>query len=203
MTNAATSSPHDGDDMRYRFTDAERIAVTELKEACDREGVQYKNLFDLAKYVLVSHSVAKDSNPKAAEIRLKEALKRIRKRNKWMEKKGLHGINPRDAFSEIYKEHPAYFISDYASDKEGRVVSAVEWPSHPLDYMLASPTNYSTFLASELFKWDLAAANMEEARRGICIVFLCHGRMSLKGGLRYLRFLSKTAEWFMTCIRTD
>ena len=65
---------HDGD-MRHRLTESELQAVKALKTACDEQGIYYKHIFDLAKYVLVTHSMADDSNPKAAKIRLKAAVK--------------------------------------------------------------------------------------------------------------------------------
>lgn len=181
-------------DMRHSFTDSELIAVSALKEVCDKEGIYYKHLFDLAKYVLVTHTMADDSNPKAGDIRLKASLKRLRKRDKWMEKNGIKSVDPHQACLEIYNEFPDFLINHYATDKEGRVVLATNWPNHPGDYALASKDNCAKYFAADMFRFDLGAADMEEARRGVCMVQICDGKMSVMSGYKYLRFLAKAKD---------
>lgn len=166
--------------MRHCLTDSEKVAVKALKEACDKEGVYYRHIFDLAKYVLVTHSMAKDSNPKAAQIRLKASLRRLKKRQAWLEKKGIKSLDARKAFCEFYSEYPEYINTSYATDKEGRVVVGMNQTKHP-------SSASQQMLAAELFRFDLGAADMDEARRGLCLVQV--GEANLKMGYRYLLFL--------------
>lgn len=180
--------------MRHRLTESERQAVVALKEACDKEGLHYKHTFELAKYVLVTHSMAKDSNPKSPQIRLNAALKRLRKKNQWMQKNGIDSIDAHNAFVEIYKDYPEYVITRYAKDKDGRVVVAYGWADHPGDFVHSSRENCTRFLAAETYRLDLGAADMDEARKGMCMVKISHGKIGMKGGYRYLRFLGKAKD---------
>ena len=70
-----------GDDqMRFKLTLDEYEAVSSLKAACEAQDVPYKSIFELAKYVLVSHSSVHDADPSAKAKRLGVALKRMKQR---------------------------------------------------------------------------------------------------------------------------
>jgi hypothetical protein len=180
--------------MRFQFTESERRAVVALKKACDTEGIAYTSLFELAKYVLVSHSAADDSTPDAAEIRLDSALKRIRKRNDWLIKRGLENLNFHEALIEMDKQCPGYFVNRYTKDREGRVVVAHLHACAPTSFALSSKKNLATYFAAELYRFDLSAADMEEARKGIAVVGVTDGKYSLKAVMKYLRLFPKTSE---------
>ena len=67
-------------DMRHILTPWGCDSVIQLQEACEKEGIKYKHLFEIAKYVLVVKSMVDDNDPDADEKRLNAALKRMRKK---------------------------------------------------------------------------------------------------------------------------
>ena len=156
------------------------VAVIALKKSCDEETAAYNSIFELAKYVLVSHSSVSDSDPKAKHKRTQIALKRIKKRNSWSKKLQMENIDPHAALVEIEKECPAYFVNQYTTDTEGRVVVAYHNAFAPLDFVTSGNENVAKYLAAEQYRLDLAAADMEEARRGISMVSITDGKLTTK-----------------------
>jgi len=180
--------------MKFTFTECERKAVSALKHACDRQGLYYKNLFELAKYVLATHSVANDADPMADEIRLQTAIRRIKKRNAWMKKYNLVDIDPHEALMELDEQCPGFLVNCYKTDKEGRVVVAHHHAYAPLDFIYANKQNLAKYLAAEQYRMDLSAADLEEARRGTTLVSISEGHVSMSRAMRYLRFVVKGQE---------
>jgi len=175
--------------MKFTFTECERKAVSALKHACDKQGIYYKNLFELAKYVLSTHSVADDADPMADEIRLQTAIRRIKKRNAWMKKYNLLNIDPHEALMELDEQCPGFLVNRYKTDREGRVVVAHHHAFVPIDYIYANKQNLAKCMAAEQYRMDLSAADLEEARRGTTLVSISEGHLSMSRAVRYLRFV--------------
>jgi len=180
--------------MKFTLTEQERKAVVALKHACDEQGIYYTNLFELAKYVLATHSMADDANPKADEIRLQTALRRMKKRNAWMKKYNLLDIDPLAALVELDEQCPGFAINRYKTDQEGRVVVAHHHAYAPLDFINAKKQNFAKYLAAEQFRLNLAAADLEEARRGAAMVSVTEGQITMARAMRYVRFVVKGQE---------
>jgi len=192
-TDVLTTSD-DKNDSRFTLTDTERRAVQALKEACDQEGVKYKHTFELAKYVLATHSLADDSHPKAAKIRLQAALTRMKKRNAWREKYGMDQIDPHAALVELESSYPEYFINEYLKDCHGHTVVAHRHAHPPTDFVCKSKEHLAKYLAAEQYRLDLAAADLDEARRGICLVTISQGQVTTKRAYKYIKLVAKTAD---------
>jgi len=180
--------------ITFTFTEYERKAVLALKHACDKQEIFYKSLFELAKYVLATQSVADDSNPMADEIRLQTALRRMKKRNAWMKKYNLFDIDPLAALVELNEQCPGFVVNRYKTDKEGRVVVAHHHTFAPLDFIYADKQNMAKYLAAEQYRLDLAAADMDEARRGVAMVSVTDGQLTMSRAMRYLRLIVKGQE---------
>lgn len=179
-----------------RLTETENKAILALKKACDTEGIPYDNAFQLFKYVLVVQSSFPDTpkDPDKAEtLRLKAALKRLRKRVAWLERHGLQKINGKDALLEINELSPDFFLSHYTTDKQGRVIVAHHKAYPPTKYISTSPQNKAKFLAAEQFRLDLAAADIDEARRGIAMVTITDGQLTYHRAFHYLRMCAAIA----------
>ena len=188
------TSSHHKNDSRFTLTDSERQAVQALKEACDKDGVVYKHVFELAKYALATHSSADDTNPKAAEIRLQAALTRMKKRNSWRQKHGMDQIDPHAALVELESLYPGYFFNTYSQDSHGHMVVAHHHAHPPTDFVLKSKQNLAKYLVAEQYRLDLGAADMEEARRGICMVSITEGQLTTKRAYKYIRLVAKAAD---------
>lgn len=76
-----------GTDPRYTLTDDEHFHVLRLKELCDKEGVSYNSIFELAKYSFVNTSI------KNANKRLKESFHRLKKKREFEAKHSLHELD--------------------------------------------------------------------------------------------------------------
>ncbi|CAB9512071.1 hypothetical protein SEMRO_516_G158600.1 [Seminavis robusta] len=74
------------------------------------------------------------------------------------------------ALEDLYKACPKYFYTKYTHDKDGRVVVGHDQIYAPTDYMSKSKEGMTTFLAAEQFRMNMGAVDLEEARRGFCIV---------------------------------
>lgn len=196
-----TTSQTQQQQHQHQLTDEERQAVVALKEVCDREGIHYENVFQLVKYVLVVHSsVPDDSNDsedkkkKAFELRLVKALKRLKQRHAWVTKNNIHTINAKEALLELYQVAPEYFVMDYGTDLEGRVVVAHHHAYPPTDYVCHNTLQRAKFLAAEQLRMDLAAADLDEARRGIALVSITDGKLTLARAWTYLKLCAAIAK---------
>ncbi|CAB9515122.1 expressed unknown protein [Seminavis robusta] len=193
-TNAASTSADASGDARYELTESEREAVIALKAACDQAGIAYNNLFELAKYVLVVHSSFLDSDEKAPQKRLEKAVSLMKKRNAWAKKHQLEHIDPMEALEELYQLHPDFFVTNFSHDHEGRVVVAHHHAHAPSDFVYQSKKNGAKYLAAEQFRMNLGAVDMEEARRGMCMVSITDNQLTTKRSFRYLRLVTHAQE---------
>lgn len=194
VNDKACTKPQQQHDMRFTLTEEERESVLLLKAACEEEDVQYKSLFELAKYVLVSKSSVPDSDSKAETKRCRIALERMKKMRAWEKKYGLDRINPLAAMEEAEALSPEYFVNDYVKDRdEGRVVVG-HAPSRG-NWIHASKEKLAVWFAQEVWRIDLAAADLEEARKGIAIVVRWGtDGFSLKKAVKYIRDFTRCKD---------
>ena len=189
-----------GSDPRYTLNPEELKAVMALKSACNKESIYYRDIFELSKYVMVVHSSYKDSNPKAGEKRLKKALKLIKTRNAHNSKHGFDKIDPFEALKKVHEAAPRFFVQDYTQDEEGHGVVAHHQQFAPAEYMSKSKENTDNFIVQEQMRYDLGAVDLEQARRGICLVGVMHDTKDPKNkftpakGFRYLKMVSHGQE---------
>jgi hypothetical protein len=183
-----------GDQMRFLLTDEEREEVAALKGACEANGVNYRSVFELAKYVLVVRSQVKTTDPKVAEKRTELALKRLKKRRAWEVKYKMDTIDNLQAIKEIEEAAPGFFVVRYTKDREGHNVVGHHHAHSPYWYMFAGDDHLAKYLAAEQWRLDLAAADLEEARKGIAVVSVADGHWGIMGGYRYLRVLTKAKD---------
>lgn len=183
------SKPKANTDPRYTLTPWERESVKQLKDACEEHGVTYKSIFELAKYVLVSKSVAKDKDPKADAKRLKEALERITRKRQWEKDMGIDQLDISDVYQELYDAAPGYGLFNYRHDREGHAIVSYQFAYAPSKYVCESQENADKGVMVAQKKMDLAAADMEEARRGIALVGICDGKVGMTEALNYVRML--------------
>ena len=176
----------DAADMRWQLTDDEKEKVRELQQAADSEGLYYKNLFELAKYVLVVQSL--EQTPKR---RFEVALGRLRKRHAWIQTHNLHAVDPVAAHAEIGDSVcPQHFVQRFRCDRQDdRTVIATHMAHSPLSYIQKEETNKSKYLAAILYRMDLGAVDMEQARRGLVVATISQGQLSLRRGFQYMRFM--------------
>ena len=184
----------EGTDTRFSLTDWEKDSVIRLRDACVEEGIQYKSIFELAKYVLVTKSMADDSDPKADEKRLKSALKRLRKRRNWELKHGLSDMDPVAALYDLLESEPNYFVGRYIRDKEGHSVVGHHLAFAPTEFLFSTKENKAKYLIAEQLRFELAAPDMDEARQGVGMVCIANGKLTLPRALKYLKMLSVARE---------
>jgi hypothetical protein len=181
--------------MKHSLTDWERASVVRLKRACEEQNIAYKSVFELAKYVLVTRSVCKDNDKHADQKRLQAALQRIRKLRTLEKTMGLDSIDPLSAVDEIHQHSPGFYNTNYKQDKEGHWIVAHCYEYPPSDFVLASYANCAKFLKVDLHRMELAAADMEEARRGMAVVTLADGNMTLPKAIKYGRMVLHVKEF--------
>ena len=175
-------------DLRWKLTEEEKEAVRQLKEAADNEGIYYQNLFELAKYALVVRSLEKDD-----EKRLEVALRRLRNRHEWMNHHDLWSVDKVAAHAEIGdRACPAHFVQRFERDiAHDRTVVALHMAHSPLHYIEKSPEHYSKYLAAAMYRMDLGAVDMEEARRGMVLAAISEGQLTFGRGWKYMKFMKK------------
>lgn len=179
-------------EMKHTLTEWERENVIRLKEACDEEGIKYNSIFELAKFVLVTKSVAKDGDKNADKKRTKAALKRITKRREWEASLvAFDTMDPLVAIQAIEEDSPGFMFAIRAPDKDGRNVVGIDTSNAPFEFTAASPENATMFFVAEQYRLDLAAADLEEARRGIALMPVTNGKMTSGRALTFLRHLTK------------
>lgn len=171
-------------DTRFSFTDWERASVQRLRLACLEKGIRYISLFELVKYVLVVESSVQDSDEQADAKRLQIALSRIQKRRAWEKRHGLDQIDGDVALQQLLEAKPKYFAPTYLKDKEGHNVVGHNIAHSP---PVGTKDKDSIYLAAEQRRWDLAAADMNEARRGMALVCVANGELTVFRAMRYLR----------------
>ena len=178
----------DQGDMRWRLTAEEKKGVRQLKEAADQEGLYYKNLFEIAKYVLVVRSLEKTK-----EKRHEVALRRLRKRHAWIKKHQLEEIDEVAAHAEIGDEAcPQHFCQHFVRDRmHHRAIVGTHMAYTPLSYINASEENKRKYLAAAMYRMDLGAVDMEEARRGMALATISQGQFSLGRAWKYMRFMKQ------------
>ena len=178
-------------DMKWQFTPQEKKAVLRLKQAADAEGLYYKNLLELFKYVLVVQSLESQEERRAAA-----AVERLRRRHEWMERMGLQDMDARAAHTALAQD-PAiadHFVQRYQYDrKSGRAVVATNMASVPLSYIQQSETHYRQYLAAAMYRMDLGAVDLAEARHGMVLATISDDQLSFQRAVRYLRFVKRTA----------
>lgn len=146
-------------DPRFTLTAFEREEVTHLKHACDEEGIPYTSIFELAKYCLVSSSI------KNAEKRREDSLNRLRKRHQFEQKHGLVEMDLMKCVEELEENMPGWAIS--CGQIQGKwCVGYTSETANP-SYMQNA---FKTICKVEMSRFDLAASDLEEARRGFFIV---------------------------------
>jgi hypothetical protein len=177
--------------MRFTLTPWERDSVIRLKAACEEENVAYRSIFELAKYVLVVKSSAKDTDPDADSKRLQAALKRMKKKRAWEAKLGLEQADPQALLEEIDAAVPGYFVNHFLTDTEGHRIVAHHHAYAPTRFIYSSKENHAKYLKAEQWRMELGAADMEEARCGMAMVSITDGKLTMAKALSYLKMLPK------------
>lgn len=180
------------DSSRWELTAEEKQAIRALKDAADDEGLYYKNLLELCKYVLVVQSLEK-----TIEKRQNMALKRLRKRHAWLHKHELLEIDEVEAHEEIaVKACPQHFLQSFVCERaSGRAVVATHMAHVPLSYIQQSEAQRRKFLRAAMYRMDLGAVDLQEARAGMCLATISQGQLGISRAWRYMRF--------MNCISAD
>jgi len=145
----------------------------------------------LVKYVLVVKSIEPDVT-KRPDV----ALRRLKRRHDWMMGHGLDGIDWREAHAEVAKETGRHFVQRYERDGENRD-RAVVWKhaAHvPLDYVQSSEDNLRKYLAAAIYRMDLGAVTLGEARNGMVVAIISEGGVSLGKAFKYVRFVKMTSS---------
>jgi len=182
-------------DMRHTLTQWERDSVIRLKEACEKDGIEYRHIFELAKYVLVVKSMVDDKDPEVDEKRLQLALKRMRKKRSWEKYHGLHVVKDKHAaLQEFEAACPGYHVTRYRRDVDGRRCIGCHHAFAPTTYIHAKKENMQKFLVVEHWALDIAAYDMEEARRGIACFSISEDKLTPTRSVLYLRFLFTAKE---------
>lgn len=145
-------------DPRYTLSDIERNDVISLKEKCDKEGVSYSSIFELAKYCLVTSSIKDEAK------RRTESFDRIKMKRVFEEKYKLDELDIFEVIEEIQDNIPDWAIS-CGKINEKWCVGYTSKSSNP-DYM---NKEYVKIFKLELTRFDLAASDLEEARKGFYI----------------------------------
>lgn len=147
------------DDPRYTLTKDEEVEVVALKERCDEEGVQYLSIFELAKYCFVSSSI------KDEKKRRDDSFQRIKKKRLFETKHKLMELDLLESVAELQENIPDWAIScGKVNDKWciGYTSAGVN-----LEYMAKA---IRVVYKVELNRYDLGAADLEEARKGFYIM---------------------------------
>lgn len=179
-------------DMRWRLTAEEKASVRELKEAADAEGLYYKNIFELAKYVLVVQSIADKTEAKYCDV----ALRRLRKRHAWLQQNdNLQDVDAVEAHQEINQDDvcPHHFDQRFVRDREHqRTVVTTHMAHVPLSYIQQRDggKNKRRYLAAVMYRMDLGVVDMEEARRGMVLATISEGQLTLGRAWKYMRFMN-------------
>lgn len=170
MTAVSSNDSEKGGDPRYTLTPEERADVLELKASCDELGIKYDSIFELAKFCLVSSSIKNDEKRRA------DSLGRLKKRREFEKKHQLDKLDVFDCWKIMNKEMPDFSV---ACGKLGG--------KHCLGYT-STGTDPSFFkrvdnaleivCKVEMMRYELAAADLEEAREGFYILSSMKG---LKG----------------------
>lgn len=170
MTGSAENGGHDDaplvNDARFTLTEWERESVERLKDECDKHSVEYKSLFELAKYVLVVQSSVEGNAEKDEQKRLSLAFERIKGRREWEKRIGIDKEDPLEALLQYEVLSPGFLIFAFDKDHENHAILAYsKFHCNPK----AIKENKASAYAGFLCWYDLAAADMEEARRGLAI----------------------------------
>ena len=171
----------------FTLTEEERQAAVALRQACREQGIHYDHDFQIVKYVLLVRSSVADTHPQAAQLRLEAALKRLKKRNAWVQKNQINAIDPVQALQQVEQVCPKFMVNSFATNQQGCVVVAHHHAFTPIKWMSVSRENRAIFMASEQYRLDLAAADLAEARRGVAFATICDGEMTLGRAVQYLR----------------
>lgn len=168
-------------DPRYTLTDDEHYHVLRLKELCDKEGVAYKSIFELAKYSLVCTSV------KNANKRLKESFNRLRKKREFERKYKLDELDLFESLEVVEEGMPNWIQNCGMLD--GKWVVGYDGADVDGKFLSRVKDGFERLCLVEMTRYDLAAADLEEARQGFYVVStgkvlkgnpLNHARMMMK-----------------------
>lgn len=146
-------------DIRFSLTEEESIEVRALRDRCDKEGIEYRSIFELAKYCLVSTSISNTQN------RREDSFQRIKSKRKFEKENCLNDVDLFDAIDDLEKNIPEWAIP-CGKVNEKWCVGYTSGSAKP-NYLIK---NSRTVFKVELARFDLAAADLEEARRGFYIV---------------------------------
>lgn len=141
------------------MTAEEKEEVRHLKEACDVKNVKYRSTFELAKYCLVCSSV-KDPKKRRAE-----AFSRLKKRRAFEEKHKLDDINLLEAVESMEENMPNWSVPCGKIDGKW----CVGYTSQTANPSFMN-SNFQILCKVEMNRFDLAASDLEEARRGFYII---------------------------------
>jgi len=151
----------------YTLTSDELEAAVALKKACEEEDLKYKSNFELVKYVLVTSSLP------TPERRLENALSRLRKLRSFEEKYNIDAFDPLDSVKSIDKEMPGWLFSCGKIDGKWGVPGNVK--DLDSNFLNRVENGFEMLCAAEFRRYNLCAANLGEARTGMCIIGSARG----------------------------
>uniref|UniRef100_A0A7S3LLT9 CRAL-TRIO domain-containing protein n=1 Tax=Aplanochytrium stocchinoi TaxID=215587 RepID=A0A7S3LLT9_9STRA len=152
----------DRGDPRYTLTDFEREEVLALKTSCDEVGIDYDSIFELAKYCLVSSSI-QDTKKRRAD-----SLNRLKKKRAFEKKHDLESLEVFECVKILQENMPDWAVScGKIGDKQ-----CVGYSSGGTDpgFFKRVQNALEIVCKVEFTRYDLAAADLEEARRGFVVV---------------------------------
>eukprot|EP00977_Amphora_coffeiformis_P018448 scaffold6503_cov99-Amphora_coffeaeformis.AAC.2 len=194
-SSSDSNSSDSDEDQKWRLTGEEKQAVRELQQAADDEGLFYQNLFELVKYVIVVRSI----EPKV-ELRADAALERLRNRHQWMQKHQLLHDDMmkrswREAHATVAQHTGQHFVQRYARDGGRRAVVATHMAADvPLDYIQASSENMRLYMVAAMYRMDMGAVDLVEARRGMALCTISDHQLTLGRAFKYVKFMKLTAS---------
>eukprot|EP00924_Labyrinthula_sp_SR-Ha-C_P016041 maker-scaffold_4-snap-gene-17.50-mRNA-1 protein AED:0.07 eAED:0.07 QI:86/0/0.5/0.5/0/0/2/197/272 len=148
-------------DPRYTLTEEELSVVRSLKDVCLKENVKFRSIFELAKYTLVTSSI---KNP---EKRLQESLSRLKSKRAFEEKYKLDELNLIDCADRIQTAMPDWAIPcGKINDKQVLGYTAYSSKSS----FFKEKGSFEAICKLEFSRYELAAANLEEARQGFYLL---------------------------------
>ena len=172
---------------KYIFTEQERYDTIILKEECDREGIAYDSIFELAKYNMVTSSLS------TKKKRLENALKRIKANRKISTKYHFdnHTINDIYSFIPMLND-TGYDIKFGYNPKKKRHIIYIGYKNIKVfTKFISSKENFDKFIKMIFFLYDLCCIDLEEARNGMecCFDF---EQATLFNSLSYLKLIYST-----------
>lgn len=173
-------------DARYTLTEEEREHVIRLKEECDKNEVTYKSVFELAKYSFVASSI---ENP---QKRLKESFSRIKRKREFEKKHKLHEYDLYESLDIVQQGMPNWM--QMCGELDGKWTIGYSGKDVDGKFCYRNKNWFEHICVVEFSRYDLGAADLEEARKGMYIVV---ANKTLKGNpLNHARMIMRLRVLF-------